>query len=133
MKRNVILSLLAVLCVGALAYAAAPVTIDPIGRWVKGPLFVGTRGNGLATNAVTQSLAVSFDVNVGAVDGGCYYGGTTLTGARAGDACFASLTNPWPAGMSPTCFTGTDTVTVVVCSAFDPTDAGYAVRVFSAQ
>lgn len=132
MKRFALCTLL--ICVGimGLAYAAPAINIDPVGRWVKGSLFVGTKGNALAQNAITQTLAVTVARDLGSVDAGCYYGGAPLVGARAGDACFASLTSPWLAGVSPTCYTGTDTVTLVVCG-LDPPDAGFSVRVFSAQ
>lgn len=132
MKRNLLPVALIIVCLAAMAFAAQPYAIDAIGRWVKGPLQVGTRGNGLAQHAITQSLATTVARDLGSVDAGCYYGSVPLVGARAGDACFASLTSPWLAGVSPTCYPNTDSVMLVVCG-IDPPDAGFSIRVLSSQ
>lgn len=131
MKRSALIA--TVLVFASLAFAAG-LTIDPAGRWVKGSLWIGTKGTGLAQNAITQTLAVTAARDLGAVDGGCYYGSIPLVGAQAGDACMASQTSPYLAGINPECFvSAADYVTIYSCQSWDPPDAGFSVRVFSAQ
>lgn len=129
MKR---FSLLGVALLGVIAMGAVSLNIDQVGRWVKGPLYIGTDGNGVSTNAITQSLATTFDRNI-TFDGGCQEVTTALTGASVGDVCSVS---PWVApgtGNAYTCYvSAADVVSVRQCPAgSDPPDSGFSVRILS--
>lgn len=79
--------------VSALAFAAAPLSIDTIGRWVQGPLYVAPKSIGAtSTNAVTRMLAGSETVNFDEITTTCADStGHTVTGAQVGDPCFVGV------------------------------------------
>lgn len=127
-----VLAALAISIFVGIAVAAPAINIDQVGRWVKGPLYVGTDGRGVSTNAITQSLATTFNVNI-TFDGGCQEVTTALTGASVGDVCSVS---PWVApgtGNAYTCYvSAADVVSVRQCPAgSDPPDSGFSVRILS--
>lgn len=135
--------LAAVIGFGTLAFAAdGPIPIDGVGRWVKGPLYVGssTISSG---NKITKTLAGSIAFDFASVTITCEDStGITVTGAATGDPCFVGPpTTISGAGTGLhsnfTCYvSAADTVKVRHCAAGtadNPASATFRVRVFSSQ
>lgn len=125
--------------VGALAFAAAPLSIDTIGRWVQGPLYVAPKSIGAtSTNAVTRMLAGSETVDFASATITCVDStGHTVTGAQVGDGCIVGAPAAATANANFTCYvSAADTVKVRFCpagTAANPAEATYKTRLISNQ
>jgi hypothetical protein len=132
---------LSLVLLATIAWAQPGPIIDPVGRWVKGGLWIGT--SAATANKVTRTLGGSIAFDFASVTITCEDStGITVTGALAGDACFVGPpTTVSSAGTglhsSFTCYvSAADTVKVRHCAAGtadNPASATYYVRVISVQ
>jgi hypothetical protein len=151
MKKNLAIALGAIFAVAGLAYAQARIydLITARAQVYEVPVHIGPRGlvaPPSTANRLTRVLGASVSNYADNVDGGqaftnCVSRAVTLTGARVGDACLASVGGSILAdagvNFSVICrVTAANQVTLVTCPAgglttFVPTAGSVAVEVFS--
>jgi hypothetical protein len=137
---------LALVLLATIAWAAPGPIIDPIGRWVKGGLYVGSSSvAGDAKNRITNVITADVDHDFAASTIVCTDStpATTATGVKKGDPCFVGI-GPRDGGIAivtansvfQAIATADDAVVVRHCAvgtAANPADAGYVVRCISSQ
>lgn len=140
MKRFVLAGVFLMALVAGLAVAQAPgiISIDRTPRAMQAGFYSGVSGTLSSSNRVTNMLATTVDWNFATGTIVCTESRpVTVTGASVGDVCVVGQPAAPQANSVFTCYvSAADTAYLRHCpvgTAADPGDAGYSLRIISAQ
>lgn len=140
MNRAIIAAAFVLALIAGLAGAqgAGIIHIDRTPRAMQGGFYSGVSGTLSTSNRVTNMLATTVDWNFASSTIVCTDSRPiTITGATVGDVCIVGQPASPAANSAFTCYvSAADTAYLRHCAvgtAADPADAGYSLRVISAQ